>query len=156
MDGEDYTLSFEAVKTSFRQTKDGYHLTLVIHPNDVPEELFSSWVGTRYQCAIVELSDENEPVKRVASREADAVVQQAGMLCRSNRFQSWILEFTGATGDDANEWGDNDEEFAARLLRQVCNINSRKELRNNPEAQKTLGEVFKAFKESIDQGGTPW
>ena len=78
------------------------------------------------------------------------------MLCRSNRFQSWILEFTGATKEDANEWGDNDEEFAARLLRQVCNINSRKELRDNPEAQQTFGEVFKAFKESIDQGGTPW
>ena len=155
---EDYTLNFEAVKTSFRQTKDGYHLTMVIHPSDVPKELFSSWVGTRYQCSIVQLNDENEPVKLEASVEADAIVQQAGMLCSSNRFQNWIKEFSGVDPTGPDEWGDNEEEYAARLLRRVCKIDSRSELRTDTEAQLIFSALYHAFSATIENGKDklPW
>ena len=71
MNSEDYVLKFEAVKTSFRQTRDGYHLTLVLHPNDVPNELYTSWVGTRYQCVMVELNDQDRPVEREGVQTED-------------------------------------------------------------------------------------
>ena len=90
MNSEDYALKFEAVKTSFRQTRDGYHLTLVLHPNDVPNELYTSWVGTRYQCVMVELDDQDKPVEREGVDEGRRAVATAAQLCRSGNFQNYL------------------------------------------------------------------
>jgi len=148
---EDYALNFEAVKTSFRQTKDGYHLTLVLHPNDVPPDLFSSWVGSRYQCCLVQMNDENEPVKTADGAEADALVQQAAMLCRSNRFQAWVCEYLGHPPEERDVWGDSEEDYAARLLRSACRISSRSELRTNLEARRAFKDLCNAFMEEVDE-----
>ena len=90
MNTEDYILKFEAVKTSFRQTREGYHLTLVLHPNDVPNELYTSWVGTRYQCVLVELNDQDMPVEREGVEEGRRAVAVAAQLCRSAGFQHYL------------------------------------------------------------------
>ncbi len=150
MEASDYTLNFESVKTSFRQTKDGYHLTLVVHPNDVPKELFSSWVGTRYQCVLVELNDDNEPVKTEGAVESDGLIQQAGMLCRSARFQTWISSLYEEKGMDDGVWGDSDEEAAARLLRHACAIGSRAELRTNKAARESFTKIYDSFMKSMN------
>ena len=142
---KDYTLNFEAVKTSFRQTKDGFHLTLVVHPNDVPEDLFTSWVGSRYQCCLVQLSDENEPVKKAASVEHDAMIQQAAMLCRSPRFQSWLHDYMDVNPEERDVWGEDEEEHTARLLRQACGIQSRSEFREKEEARACFEYISQAF-----------
>tara|TARA_R110000824_G_scaffold33602_9_gene107677 strand:+ start:152 stop:613 length:462 start_codon:yes stop_codon:yes gene_type:complete len=151
MDTEDYVLNFEAVKTSFRQTKDGYHLTLVIHPSDVPQELFSSWVGTRYQCSIAELSDENEPVMREGAKEVDAIVQQAGMLCRSVRFQTWISHTFSDENLSLNDCSD-EEEAAARLLCHLCGISSRAELRKNSSSRTHFSNIYEKYEDYILKG----
>ena len=146
----DYTLEFEAVKTSFRQTKDGYHLTLVLHPNDVPQDLFSSWVGTRYQCVLIQLNDENEPVKTAEGNEADSIIQQAGMLCRSPRFQTWIASMYEKEDLEVDVWGGNGEETTARLLRHACSISSRAELRTNHQAREAFQLLYNSFLKSIE------
>tara|TARA_Y100000590_G_scaffold446319_1_gene579843 strand:+ start:1843 stop:2313 length:471 start_codon:yes stop_codon:yes gene_type:complete len=150
---EDYTLSFEAVKTSFRQTKDGYHLTLVIHPSDVESlpDLISSWVGTRYQCCLVQLNDENEPVKTKDSEEGQSLIQQAGMLCRSSRFQGWIHSFMKCNPEERDVWGENEEEHTARLLRQACGISSRSELRDNLRARETFKSIYESYIDHIEE-----
>jgi hypothetical protein len=150
VEASDYTLNFESVKTSFRQTKDGYHLTLVVHPNDVPKELFSSWVGTRYQCVLVELNDDNEPVKTEGAVESDGLIQQAGMLCRSARFQTWISAIYETSGSGEDLWGEGEEEGAARLLRHACSISSRSELRTNKQARDAFNQLYERFMEDID------
>lgn len=144
---EDYALNFEAVKTSFRQTKDGYHLTLVIHPNDAGSlpDLISSWVGTRYQCCLVQLNDENEPVKTKESVEGDGLVQQAGMLCRSSRFQDWIHKYMNHDPEERDVWGENEEEHTARLVRLACAISSRSELRSNLKARESFKILYESF-----------
>ena len=48
-------LSFEAVKVSMNQDKNGIILRLNVHPNDCPKELHTDWVGTRYMVAMVRL-----------------------------------------------------------------------------------------------------
>jgi len=149
---KDYTLEFEAVKTSFRQTKDGYHLTLVLHPNDVPQDLFSSWVGTRYQCVLVQLDDENHPVKTKETVEHDGLVQQAGMLCRSPRFQAWIENMYEEEDMERDAWGSNNEENTSRLLRHACAINSRSELRTNEKAREAFKQLYNSFMEHVGGG----
>ena len=151
---EDYTLNFEAVKTSFRQTKDGYHLTLVIHPNDAQSlpDLISSWVGTRYQCCLVRLDDENMAVPKKQSVEANASVQQAAMLCKSSRFQAWLHKTMGYNPEERDVWGDSEEEHTARLLRKALCIESRSELKHNEEAQDQLKRIYESFMKEVEGG----
>ena len=60
------TLQFESVKVALKQNKDGYVLTLCIHPDDVPLELLRDFVGARYQVVMVRLNDEDQPIDRAA------------------------------------------------------------------------------------------
>ena len=56
-------VSFEAVKTSMMQDKNGTNIRLTIHPNDVPAELHKDWVGSRYMVVMVKLKEDGTPDK---------------------------------------------------------------------------------------------
>lgn len=140
----DYALSFEAVKISLRQTKEGWALVLAIHPNDAPEELFQTLIGSRYQVAMVLTDDENKPtsvVKPVVER--DDRVQYAVMLCKEPLFQAWT----------ADRWmgdPDNDEEATARTaILEECGIGSRAELRTNTDAQRAFDALVAEYRRDV-------
>lgn len=127
------TLQFEAVKVAFKQDKNGYILTLCIHPDEVPVELLRSFVGATYQVVMVRL-DQADPQEEF---ESDKAVKTAGMLCRDPKFREFLqddsLIFT-ATEEDATEW-----------LRDFLNIKSRTELKDNAEARIRLDSLHKEF-----------
>ena len=58
------TISFEAVKTSMMQDKNGTNIKLTIHPNDVPPQLHKDWVGSRYMVVMVKINDDGTPDER--------------------------------------------------------------------------------------------
>ena len=58
------TISFEAVKTSMMQDKNGTNIRLTIHPNDVPPQLHKDWVGSRYMVVMVKINDDGTPDER--------------------------------------------------------------------------------------------
>lgn len=143
MNSEDYALKFEAVKTSFRQTRDGYHLTLVLHPNDVPNELYTSWVGTRYQCVMVELDDQDKPVEREGVDEGRRAVATAAQLCRSGNFQNYLNSLAVPTEEDT--YHQSPEAAAAIRLRHLCSIESRAELAHDELAREALEALKQAY-----------
>ena len=57
-------VSFEAVKTSMMQDKNGTNIKLTIHPNDVPQELHKDWVGSRYMVVMVKVNEDGTPDSR--------------------------------------------------------------------------------------------
>lgn len=57
-------VSFEAVKTSMMQDKNGTNIKLTIHPNDVPQELHKDWVGSRYMVVMVKVNEDGTPDDR--------------------------------------------------------------------------------------------
>jgi hypothetical protein len=57
-------VSFEAVKTSMMQDKNGTNIRLTIHPNDVPQELHKDWVGSRYMVVMVKVNEDGTPDSR--------------------------------------------------------------------------------------------
>lgn len=57
-------ISFEAVKTSMMQDKNGTNIKLTIHPNDVPPELHKDWVGSRYMVVMVKVNEDGTPDDR--------------------------------------------------------------------------------------------
>lgn len=119
-------IHFEAVKTSLRQDKNGFSLIMTIHPNDVPDELMRSWVGTRYMIAAVEIADNDQVVERTHRPRENDIVQYAGMLCREPAFQLWLKEkgWTNSASEDS----------AANIIRVLCGVGSRTEFSTNKEA----------------------
>ena len=81
---------FEAVKTSMSQSKAGTILRLAIHPNEVPANLHTDWVGSRYMVAMVKLNEQDEPEISVEQREVDKLIASAGMLCRNPSFVEFL------------------------------------------------------------------
>lgn len=134
-------IGFEAVRYSMTQTKDGFKLTLVIHPEDINPDLTSHPIGTRYQVALVEISDEGQPVKPKGKTEAEQAVASAGMLCRNTAFQTWLVTVTLA--DEISE------AHAAEAVCQFCGIQSRAELATDREALKLFDELRLRFSRAI-------
>jgi hypothetical protein len=148
MEAADATLIFEAVKVSLRQTKDGAMLTLAVHPNDFPSDLFKSWVGTRYQCVLVELNDQDEPVPTTESKEGKGAVARAGMLCREIGFQHWMHEEHPVV----DSIGQASEETAATGIYHYCQISSRSELKTNERARSLFEELLVKYNQHLARG----
>ena len=49
------TIQFEGIKTGIKQSKDGYILTLAVHPDEIPDDLVRDFIGSRYVVVMVRL-----------------------------------------------------------------------------------------------------
>ena len=128
------TINFESVKIAIRQDKNGYILTLAVHPNDIPDSLLRDWVGSRYQVAMVLMNDQEQPVMPTIKAEGKKAVAQAGLLCREKRFWAFLGVFT--------------EEDAVKELKERINIQSRTELVDNKIAREDFREIVNEFNKS--------
>ena len=54
-------LNCEAKKHAYRQTQDGVVVSFVLHPQEVPDDLATAPLGTRYVLAMVALNDDETP-----------------------------------------------------------------------------------------------
>jgi hypothetical protein len=118
-------LQFECRKVALKQDRTGFVLTLSIHPDECPEEILRDFVGARYGCALVRIQDD-ESATRYNNR-----VQQAGMLCRDNRFQDFLET--------------DSEDQAAMELCKRCGIESRTELHGNTIAKQLFDDLVKEY-----------
>lgn len=137
------TLQFEAVKIAMKQDKEGYVLTLRVHPDEVPAALFRDFVGARYQTVMVRLGENDKPMDRDNDLGRD-LVRLAGILCRDPNFGKW-LEYTG-------ELLEGDTPEVVDWLRRHLGVSSRSELPNNPEAMRKLrllNSEYQAWKQSV-------
>lgn len=123
-------LQFEARKIALKQDRTGYVLTLVLHPDEIPEELLRDFVGARYMCVLARVQDDETPT------EYNNRVQKAGILCKRESFQ----EFLDANG----------EMSCAAALCLRLGISSRTELNGNAEAQRKFDELIKEYEGSDD------
>jgi hypothetical protein len=134
---EDVTSRFEARKVSLSHTKDGIKMTLVIHPDEMPEEILRDFIGTRYLVVLVRLDDNEEPVKRPHLQEGAAAVASAGMLAADPGFQEWLCT-TGKIEDFS-------EEAAASFIRETCGVASRSDLKVNKPAREKFAVLKEEF-----------
>jgi hypothetical protein len=130
------TSQFEGKKVALKQTKDGIVMSLAIHPDDLPEELIRDFVGARYMVVMVRLNDDETPMQR---EPVNKHISVAGMLCRDPQFWDFLYEqglLLETNEDAATEW-----------LKAYLNIDSRRELKDNQEAQTALNKILREFKE---------
>jgi len=124
------TIQFEAIKTALKQTKDGYGLSLAVHPADLPDELMRDFVGSRYMVVMVRIGDNEQPVNRELEFPGDYAVKMAGMMCRDPSFWQWVNQKTITPQDIKSE------KECATWLSDYLNIQSRKELKENEKVRE--------------------
>ncbi len=132
------TLQFEAVKMALKQNKDGYVLTMNVHPDDVPDALLRDFVGARYQVVMVRLADDDTPMNR-EEFAGHRAVRLAGVLCREAEFWRFLFE--------SDEIDEPTEKYATNWLRRFLGVASRTELKINPEAREKLTTVNRDYME---------
>lgn len=130
-------IQFEALKSGLRQSKDGYMLTLAVHPDELPDDLTRDFIGSRYMVVMVRIGDDEKPIDREASFPGDTAVKMAGVLCRDPEFWAWLTE---------NEWlQEQNEEACREWMVSFLGIESRKELKHNSEARELFNNIRKKF-----------
>ena len=120
------TLNFESVKIAMKQDKEGYVLTLRVHPDEVPDALFRDFVGARYQTVMVRLGEDDRPMSREDILGRD-LVRLAGIICREPEFARFL---------EAEYLLDTDQPDAViHWIRAELDITSRSELKENEKAR---------------------
>mgnify|MGYP003113882662 FL=1 len=147
MRGEDIAESFEAKKYAYRQTKDGMVLSFVLHPDDVPKEMATAPIGQRYMVACAQIDDHENPIRPRATTDAEKALARANLICRDETYIQWVRMnfYQWHVVDETLE----DEEYAAEVIRFICGIDSRSELKTNPEARERLNEHLKLFESEV-------
>ena len=131
------TIQFEGIKTGLKQSKDGYMLSLAVHPDDLPDNLVKDFIGARYMVVMVRLGDDEKPVVQV--RKNDPAVSMAGLVCRDKYFWDYISLREGelvTSEAECSEW-----------MKMHFDIDSRADFKTNTEAR----EKFIKFKEAFEK-----
>lgn len=130
------TLQFEAVKMALKQDKNGYALTLSVHPDMVPEKLLRDFVGSRYQVVMVRINEDEQPMNREQELSRD-YFRMAAILCRDKQFHKFLVE--------ANQIFEADEEAATQWLKEELGVKSRTEIPQIPTAVSRLLSIQQEF-----------
>lgn len=131
------TIQFEGIKTAFRQTKDGYNLTLAVHPDEVPTDLITDFVGARYMVVMVRLGDDDQPLHREDEFPGDNAVKHAGILCRDPEFWEWLFKKQAIF--------EKNETACKEWLHSYLGIESRKELKTDTSARDLFNQLRRTF-----------
>jgi hypothetical protein len=131
------TIQFEAIKTGLRQSKDGYTLSLVVHPDDLPDDLMRDFVGSRYMVVMVRIGEDEQPVEREEEFPGDHAIRMAGMVCRDPEFWEYIQSLSDVVVESEDE--------CAVWLCDYLGIETRKELKLNSEARELFTQLRKGF-----------
>ena len=136
-------MGFEAVKVSMSQDRNGIILRLNVHPNDCPSELHTDWVGTRYMVAMVRLNETDEVETREEYQHIERLIASAGLLCRNPEFGKYMNDVGYINESDPV----NLERAVTKAVREHCNIQSRSEFRDNPDARSKFEKLREDFTE---------
>ncbi len=128
--------NFEGIKVALKQTKDGYAMTLAIHPDDLPDELMRDFVGARYMVVMVRLGEDEAPMER---QSVNKYVSIAGMLCRDPKFWEFLYE--------SGYLLETNEEAATEWLKTYLNVKSRREIKDHEDAKILLNSIHREFNE---------
>jgi hypothetical protein len=131
------TLNFEAIKIGLKQSKDGFVLTLAVHPDEIPDDLTRDFIGSRYQVVMVRIGDDEQPMSREGEFPGDHAVKMAGLLCREKEFWRWLNE--------REMLMEMNEKACTEWLTSYVGIESRKELKTNVEARNLFNQLKRSF-----------
>lgn len=136
-------IPLEIKKDAMRQTQSGdWKITFTVQAADMDQRLTSAAMGTRFQAALVEIGDDEEPkepIKKPMDWREVQPAAQAGIRCADARFRDYLAVEHGVET--------NTPEEAAKVLRRLCNVNSRSEFSTNPKARVLWTQFDNAYRD---------
>lgn len=129
-------IQFEGIKVALKQDKNGFMLTLSIHPDEIPDELVRDFVGARYGVAMVRIDDNQEPLDR-RDFEGSKYVKLAGIIAKDPKFWDYL--------EDEALVFEKTEAAAVDWIRTYLNIQSRSELMTSPTARALFDKLMKEY-----------
>lgn len=118
-------ISLEVKKDGLQQRQGGdWMLRFTVAAVDMDQRITQAPMGTRYQCVLVEVNDDESPIDHKA-QERDkwrdlGPARQAGMRCKEPTFWAYLSEEKG--------YPIADEPDAAEAVRDICGVASRGDL----------------------------
>lgn len=134
-------VSFEAIKLALKQDRHGHVLTLIIHPNETPDELWRTPAGQRYGVALVRLDE--EAAAHADDKYGERVFKMAMARCRDKPFQQWLANRPDAIFPD----GDDMEAATQEAVKLFLGIASMKEVRDNPVVRENFLELIRNYED---------
>jgi hypothetical protein len=139
----------EALKISLRQEADGIIVAFRIHPNDMPGDLLSAPINSRFALAFRQISDDEKPVpahpimKAVEKKKKqNANVMRAAIACGEPKFSHFLKQ------KYPDQWkmlvGGNVAKAAA-MIRYLTDVESRRDLATNSEALSKFDRVMAEY-----------
>lgn len=123
-------IPLEVKKDGLRQRQSGdWVLSLVIAATDMPASITGAAMGTRYQCVLVEIGDDETPTEdrqKQLWRELGAT-KQAALRCRDPIFWAFL--------EEEKSFQVRSEEEAADSVRRWCGVASRADLARETDAR---------------------
>lgn len=119
-------ISLEVKKDGLQQRQNGdWILRFTVAAIGMDQSITQAPMGTRYQCVLVEINDDETPVDRKAM-ERDrwrelGPTKQAGIRCKDPIFWAWLCETQSFPHIE-------NEAMAASALRELLGIESRRDL----------------------------
>ena len=132
-------IPLEIKKDAMRQTQSGdWKITFTVQAADMDQRLTSAAMGTRFQAALVEIGDDEQPKGKLDWREVQPTAQ-AGIRCNDPRFWQYLWEEQGLQTTDKAEAEEN--------VRRMCGVKSRSEFSTNHKARMFWHQLDEAFRE---------
>ena len=143
-------ITVDVIKCAYRQSKEGFVISFVIHPQDKHPELSDAPIGSQWQLQLVPLDEHgNSPdagsdalAREAGSNNGDVtgpasrLTKQAGMCCKDPRFWAFLTE---------NDMPVIGAESAALAVRFICHVESRKEFIPGTAAGDRWGALYDKF-----------
>lgn len=102
--------------------------------------------GQRLGAAFVEIGDDERPTQR---EPIGPLCRLAAQWCKSAEFQAWLKLQEPSQWGAWHRPGQSDEDAAARVVRGLCGVESRRALDTDPNAGRTfhamIREPFMAY-----------
>lgn len=127
------TPSFQG-EVQFRRYSDtstqGQQVVFAVQDRDALES-FIGKEGKRFMAVLVEIGDDEQPVESKGRGKLGDLCYRAVMWCRDETFCRWLAE----------EFGYPEEVAPEDIIKEVCSVNSRKELDAEPARGRFISQV---------------
>lgn len=145
----DAAQSFEGSLMILRKDKNGWVFGFSVHPSEAPSPLLDAPLGTRFQCVMFQIADDESLVVPENVAKGRNAVAVAGEMCRNEDFQKYIAQkfYQFRPPEEMKIGNPIDESECAEIIRQALGIDSRSELLDNEEAREALRSIIIGFRE---------
>ena len=152
----DAAITFESQSMILRKDKTSWVLGLRVHPDDMPRHILEAPLGTRFQCVLLEINDDETFVIPDEVRKGKKAVAIAGQMCREEMFQNWMLDNWMRDSNRVSVDPDAPvESVTAELLRNHLEIESRSDLLEDEQARDKFRELIKEYRNDTREGHLP-